>query len=591
MASSRDRAPSRLSPAARFPSKSLAPAKQLPNIEVRESPVPSSPSSASAPASTWTPGAARQVPWLGIAALLATTLCSIACGLVLHFSDGQRTDRWRFSPTVYVAILSTAANITLAFALAEGAAIAWWALAVRGAPVRELHHCWQHGTGLWSSLRGLARPDRVGLAVLVTTLALANGPLLQRASAVASREVHGAVPVVATLASQIPGGYTGRKTGRVTGPSRMTQEFAAVMSQYTTRAPMTGSFAGECPGTCFMTVQAAALAKVDCSTTSVPLNYSAAASPSVDLHGGGPIGETWPAFAVDFDWQDNEDSNMESVNMTVGYAKTEHCAGEYVTQSCLLRPATAEYDIKLQNGIVNFASRPTDPPIVALAANGNPYGFELTMGGLSLAANDSFSANVSVYLTGVYGYQFLGLNTFAMGYVDNLEADDCQRAWRDPTDDIMASLNEIVFRISLNQTHVNATANAMDNGWSQSQDLEASHVQSVTVFETWYAPVWVAILLMILGVISVFCTFLEWWKLGKPLTLDPMETARAFQAPIFSDQPRNVPLDALIKRTGDRMVRYEQPGPGHARELQWVWSRPGSISRTRSTELLVQGKE
>ena len=72
----------------------------------------------------WSPGAVKHVPWLGIAALFAATFCSIACALLLRFSDGQPTDAWRFSPTVYLAILSTSANICLTFALSKGATIA-----------------------------------------------------------------------------------------------------------------------------------------------------------------------------------------------------------------------------------------------------------------------------------------------------------------------------------------------------------------------------------------------------------------------------------------------------------------------------------
>ena len=523
---------------------------------------------AEAVASAWRPGVARRFPWLGVGSLLLVTLCSIACGLLLRLSDGQPTDTWRFSPTVYLAILYTSANITLAFALRRGATNAWWALAVEGASIRKLHHNWQHGSSVWSSIRGLFRGrfDLVALAVILAAVALVDGPLLQRASIVVARDSVTEVPMKVTMAPQTPAKSTGDRTGRLGGPTIMMPKFAKAVAEYNTRSPMRGSFEGDCTGNCAMTVQAAALAKVNCSSKSVSLDYRKPTSDDSNNVYAHPVGSEWPAFAVSLVW-----SSGEEIDMDVERAETDNCTGTYTTTSCKLVSASASYNVRLRDSIITFASGLSDPPITAIANNSNAYYDGLTLGGYALAASDAFSANVSLYFTGVWDYQFQKLNTFATGYVNDTNQFACQRTWGDPTDDIMAALNEVAFRFSLSQTNVTEAQDALDPSLQMTQSVNASQTQSVNVFQTLYAPMWVAIVLMNLGVVGVLTTFLGWRALGRDLSLDPLETARAFRAPIFRGEvPADAPLEGLVQRTGDRFVRYQESGTEQEHGFRWV---------------------
>ena len=456
---------------------------------------------------------------------------------------------------------------------------------------------------LWSSITDLLRlrPDRTAWAVAVAAVVLANGPLLQRASTVVSQDIHSLVPIAATLSPQIPVGYTGTAIG-ITQPKRMTAEFAAVMSQYNTRAPMRGSFEGDCRGNYSMTVRAAALAMGNCATSSVPVNYTVCtASPTIVIEGdrncstpanftrsclsglsqnetmragrdGCPLGVSldgeWPAFTVDLHWSgfgmppanqwndisyqpDTTSWSWDAINMTIGRAETNSCVGAYTSRTCTLKSAIAEYDVQLRNGTVTFASPPANPRLVAVAAqmDRDYHPRDLTVGGLALAAREAFAADVALNFTWPGGYE-LSLNTYATGYVDSGNLSTCQRTWRDPTDDIMAALNEIAFRISLRAGQTDPARLQLDPGQSITQVVNASQVATITVFQTVYAPLWIAVSPINLGVIFVFATFLGWWVLGRDLSLDPVETARAFQAPMFRDEPSDAHLDALIRDGG-----------------------------------------
>lgn len=53
----------------------------------------------------------------------------------------------------------------------------------------------------------------------------------------------------------------------------------------------------------------------------------------------------------------------------------------------------------------------------------------------------------------------------------------------------------------------------------------------------------------------VVSTFIDWWELGRHVTLDPIEIAKAFDAPMFKRPGSNAPLWQLVQDYGMRGVR------------------------------------
>jgi hypothetical protein len=49
-------------------------------------------------------------------------------------------------------------------------------------------------------------------------------------------------------------------------------------------------------------------------------------------------------------------------------------------------------------------------------------------------------------------------------------------------------------------------------------------------------------------------TFIGWWELGRTVTLDPIEIAKAFDAPLLRGPGSNAPLEKLVKTMGGREV-------------------------------------
>jgi len=132
----------------------------------------------------WEPGLWRQFPYRGFSALLFSLFCMAGSIAILYTSDGQLVQHWKLSPTVYLALFTTGANISLRFAFNQGVKISWWYTALNGSTVRDLHHLWLYGDNFWSALFSGRNFNLVALASVATTLVVIDQPLIQRASTV-----------------------------------------------------------------------------------------------------------------------------------------------------------------------------------------------------------------------------------------------------------------------------------------------------------------------------------------------------------------------------------------------------------------------
>lgn len=147
---------------------------------------------------------------MGISALVLVILCIGGDLVVLMMSNGKTVSSWHVQPTVLLAIFSAVANTSLAFALAQGVTLSWWNEALKGTTVRTLHMHWKYGNSVWACLTKFGCFNTVALATIMTTFMVVDGPLLQRASTVVSRPLNGPISIEASIAPELPTGYTVR---------------------------------------------------------------------------------------------------------------------------------------------------------------------------------------------------------------------------------------------------------------------------------------------------------------------------------------------------------------------------------------------
>lgn len=219
----------------------------------------------------WSPGWGR-VPVRGAGALLISIIGIIFSAIVLSVSDGQTlenwSNHWTFSPTVYLSIASTITNITLHYALRDGMDVSWWKKSMASnTTIGDLHRTWYYGDSFFGALLSYRHFNLVAIASILVTITPINGPLLQRASRVDSRDASVTRNVGVSSVDQIPRNYSGHVTARTGVAGFLTPHFSNVVRNYYLQTPIPA--ATKCQNTCNGTVLAAGWT-VSCESSYVP---------------------------------------------------------------------------------------------------------------------------------------------------------------------------------------------------------------------------------------------------------------------------------------------------------------------------------
>jgi hypothetical protein len=451
----------------------------------------------------WLSGFWRRMPTLAVLALLMVPLCAGADAVILYKSDGKEVESWKVSPSVLLAILSAVANVCLQFARSEGVVISWWRKALRGGTLRDLSRYWESGDSILAALAPGRGFNVVALATLAAQAVILDGPLLQRASTVVSKQVTRSVNVTAAIAQEIPYGYTGYgsfagNSSYFGGPAIMVMNvtFAEIFNQYLTRSPITTTFTG-CVGSCVGTIKAAGLA-LECSEESIPWSNLWSNLTNVSTE--------YTVFSSTFEWQPashlgelpdpaaqiDPASLYPYINFNLSYAIGRiatpslsnglpygtpqgtqipwTCNGTMITKHCSMRSATLDYPITLVNNTVHLSGNSSSFSVDHIQAVGNISDFFedhdpdtmtfTTLGGIAVAAQNMFNSQAvqqqGVSLTGSLASQYIDYGTGPTNFFINQDA--CAINWVDPSDDIINALNELMFRTSLIASNVSKYA-------------------------------------------------------------------------------------------------------------------------------------
>ena len=503
------------------------------------------------PRKEWKTGVFAQLPWLGLAALVGAAGCCAAAAYVLIRSDGQSVHNWTLQPTVYLAIASAAANILLHFALAEGVNVAWWRRSLKeGTTVNDLHRYWNYGNSLWAASTSGRHFNLVALASILAALAPINGPLLQRASTVANQPVRAQISLSASIAPELPDGYTGTITGRLHSVALLSPAFTSVMRDYTNRAVIKMNNTG-CNGVCQATLKGAGFA-VNCSQPStIPYTFQ----------GGNSDGQiNWVAvngtnvFTSNFT---HSEATPGDITLAVTFKRSTACVGDIISRTCLLRAATVEYRVTFKNDTVSLDDTTTieDDKVDSISKVAQRIGQgSTTIGGVSLGLSNRFDSTAHMRWTGAAGFEVTSSgsppNEYAIPLtINNSSSDfygiDCGLSWADPTADLLAAAREVMFRTAVHAAN-------------SSTVLTVPAVESTiqAVYKSNYLYLYLALGVTLLGVGFVAPIFAGWWNLGRKVSLSPVETAKAFNAPLLRAFDSNGDADALLKDVGDRTVKY-----------------------------------
>ena len=455
----------------------------------------------------WRPSFFRRAPWLGLIAILGALMGVLVAVIILYISNNKSIYSWAVQPSVYLAITAAATNILLRFALGEAAVIAWWRHALqKDSTIADLHQQWRNGQSLWAALTSRRHFSAIAVASILVALVPINGPLLQRALHIRQAHVEQTTDVHLSIASQIPEGYacskfpcrssvhlvwpyeryctnwperryTGYLSSRAHVPTLLTSYFVQIVQQYTQRMPISIPNSG-CTGSCNTNITGAGLV-ANCSKSDFPFSLSSGASNISKLIEGTVIFGTnllWPSYA-EIDLLSWPVMTPGTFNLGVQYKNVENCDGTLMIRNCTFRPAHVTYPVSIDgssssislaadttifdDGLINILAV---PPMDGLGTNSS---FNIsTYGGLFKSLDDLYHSSLSMNY-GAIGYQIFNEGALSNHYLNtskDLKELDCSVSFRDPTDDIIAAIRELMFRAAI------ASAN----------DTQAADVQHVT---------------------------------------------------------------------------------------------------------------
>jgi hypothetical protein len=242
-----------------------------------------------------------------------------------------------------------------------------------------------------------------------------------------------------------------------------------------------------------------------------------------------------------------------TVNST--YKDSPVCIGSLSVHNCTLQRGKVRYPISIQEGVVTIDplvlgrndTVELDPTLQDYDTNGMGN-WATTTGGVWLAAYSLFNSSASFYDGGSpYDLFLFGSTGIPNAYISSNDSflGTCNMTWTDPTLDILNAIREITFRAAL------AASNS-----STVQIVPATDTISRTIYVSNYGYLGGALVAMILSPILIMPLFMGWWRVGRTVSLSPIEIAKAFRAPLLNGYGCNGSISSLLKEAGTREVKY-----------------------------------
>lgn len=569
----------------------------------------------------WQPGFWRQFPWLGAGALIMVILISLASCLVLVFSNNRAQSQWdkRIAPNVILSVLNSVASVCLAVAVAQGLAISWWRKAMKGATITELHNTWSFGSSLSHMIKNLRYFNLAALAALVTKFAIIDGVLFQRATTTYSALGPQGSNNISTFPSKVLP-LTGRLNAAGNDTDVLLYAFtwdiqtwvtSAIYPGYT-RLYTTYGF-GECEGVCALRYSAPGYIAScsDYQTQSVDIvaegnlrnGDSNSTESELDLSRVG--------FSLNFA---TSEKNYTWIGLnTTSYYKDEfdpknstmRCPATVYKQQCELRQAIISYPIYLEHTDVATRSKNDKTSAVNVylgninettgayagfgdfdydvgqfpgfnfeswaitSGGGTPYA-QSTNGGIYRALQNQYETRSYVSWTNGSDWALTNTGQFASILADN-ENDPyqnytCPWTYDDPLSSVMNGLNaltvitadDIYNRVNYTNYSYNWTDAEVDAYYYDSMtNVTALQFKTEVHYSTNYSYMAGALVSTLVCICLALPVYWGFWQLGRKVSLNPIEIATAFQAPVLvAKQAKSGEAEHIVKVTGGTQVMY-----------------------------------
>lgn len=130
------------------------------------------------------------------------------------------------------------------------------------------------------------------------------------------------------------------------------------------------------------------------------------------------------------------------------------------------------------------------------------------------------------------------------------ESDRVFHKYNDPMDIMVRTLHELGFRAAVRAGRDNASTTAAQ------QTVPYRGYNTHTIYQTNKTFMNAAAAVSVLSLIFVAVTFWGWWELGRDMSLNPLEVAKAFGAPLLAGVGSNVSVKKMPKEVLNTRIRY-----------------------------------
>ncbi|KAL3464544.1 hypothetical protein BJX64DRAFT_286352 [Aspergillus heterothallicus] len=545
----------------------------------------------------WEPGVWRRAPWKSFFSIIAFMICIGALVAILFNSNGKAVDSWPrssmpISVSVLLSLIVGIANVCLTIALNQGYTVSWWLKAMQGAELRRL----QFDLGIQhdiSALLGRGRTvNKFALAAIISLIvSIIDGPLIQRSSTTILKSFgpdETIVTVQVTNAS-LPADFSGYAGGGI-GPDLLMPLFANVSRAYSNRDAIALRVAGCTTNTtCIFSLPATGF-DVSCTESTVEYDFGALAAAgentiatfNVTLAFGGPE-------EVDY---------FSTINTTVLYKPSALCSGNMIRRQCVLRLATVRYNVTSVNGMVTIDTwklGQNDTVAITKVPSTNYMmgydtlftgsvgagGFKTMLGGIYLIADSLYSSNTTLRLAVMTDVPYIlsAVGQAASNYLASSEStySDCDMTWDDPTEDLVNTIRELMFRSAVAHSAANYSSVIP-------QQLVAQETRLASAYESNYTFLAVTVAVTVFQTLAIAILLIGWQRLGRDASLDALEIAKALGAPLLQKGSSNSSIKDILARLGNMQLRYGEILPVDG-EQHLVSTHQSSATNDRSGQV------
>jgi hypothetical protein len=394
------------------------------------------------------------------------------------------------------------------------------------------------------------------IATLIAIVKFVNNPLLQRATRVESTAIIRNETLILDIAERLPDGFAG------------SIEDASVFTIIGSRhglSTMQGWFWNEtiatstkqgyfCDGKCEGQVRGAGIS-YSCTSTEKMLDIS------TTNNNGATV------FMINTTVTESS-TGVPSIILTVLHsaAVSDSCVATLTIDTCNIEAATVQYPVIIQNTTVllNQAKLQHVPVLSIYISAGDlltaPAGAGAgPLEGLSDFIGGYLNTNTSVTVLSspqkaIYGGSNLMIADLFFqaerSSYSNHTFSHCGLKWTSPTSYVLNSMHNFMFRAAL----------SVGNG-TEAQSFAVSRSSPTLLFHSDYRFLGAALAVMFVAFIALTALLWGWWDLERSVSLSPLETAKAFDAPLMEGAGRNSTVEEMIKDVGAKKIRY-LPGQG-----------------------------